>query len=119
MIVVHSLKIVVFYINCFVQKKGTSQILSPLTIVEGTVVNFNLYFRVIFEEFVQTFKRTNNIMISRTADTIALEPNRNLQGRIRCLSLVSRKILNHNWQDVTVYKMTLNAISRINYIAKQ
>ena len=56
------MKTVMFYVNAFVWKKGTSQVLLPLMIVEGTVLDYNLYFRVIFEEFAQTYEGTTNTM---------------------------------------------------------
>ena len=86
MIVVHLMVTVVFYINAFVWQKGVSKILSPLVIVEGVTLDFNLYFRVIFEEFVQTYEGTKNNMTPRSVDAIALGPNSNLQGGIRYFS---------------------------------
>ena len=52
MMVVHLLITVVFYINAFAWYSGVSQILSPLAIVEGISVDYNLHFRVIFGEFL-------------------------------------------------------------------
>ena len=69
--------------------------LPPLTIIEGTVLDFHLHFRVIYGEFVQTYEGTDNTMNGRTIDAIALGPSSNLQGGIRCYSLVSGRILNH------------------------
>jgi len=116
MAVVHLMKTVIFYVNAFVWLKGVSQTLSPLSIVEGTVLDFNLHFKVIFGEFVQTCEGTDNTMKARTVDALALGPNGNLQGGIRCYSLDSGKILQRGWKDVQVYKMPQSAISRIKYI---
>ena len=58
-------------------------------------------------------------MTARTVDAIALGPNGNLQGGIRCFSLASRKILQRQWHDVEVFKMPISAISRINYMCKR
>ena len=52
MMVVHLMITVIFYTNTFVWRSGVSQVLSPLAIVEGTSVDFNLHFKVIFGEFV-------------------------------------------------------------------
>ena len=93
MIVVQLIVTVSFYANTFVWHRGVSQILSPLTITEGIVLNYNLYFKVIFKEFVQTYKGTDNSMNYRTINAIALEPNENLQDRIRCYSFVTDRIL--------------------------
>ena len=119
MMVVHLLITVVFYINAFVWKKGVSKFLSPLAIVEGTVVDYNLHFKVIFGEFVQTYEGTKNDMGARCVDAIALGPNGNLQGGIRCFSLATGRILHRQWQDVEVHKMPVSAISRINYMVKR
>ena len=93
MMVVHLMITVIFYINTFVWKSGTSKILSPLTILEGIMLDYNLHFRVIFSEFVQTYEGTRDDMIARTVDPLALGPNRNLQGGIRCFSLVTGYVL--------------------------
>ena len=93
MMVVQLMITVVFYINAFAWQKGVSQILSPLTIVEGTALDYNLHFRVIFGEFVQTYEGTSNDMAPRCVDAIALGPNGNLQGGIRCFSLATGKVL--------------------------
>ena len=73
--------------------KGASDVLPPLTIVEGTVLDYNLHFRVIFGEFLQTHEGTKNDMTPRAVDTIALGPNGNLQGGIRCFSLETGRVL--------------------------
>ena len=52
----------------------------PLAIVEGVSLDYNLHFRVIFGEFVQTYEGTRNDMTSRCVDAIALEPTGNLRG---------------------------------------
>ena len=40
-----------FYLNAFPWPDGVSQDLSPTTIVEGFILNFNLHFWVIFGEY--------------------------------------------------------------------
>ena len=42
-----------------------------------------------FGEFMQTFEGSDNDIETRTADDIALSPNNNLQGGVRCFSLTS------------------------------
>jgi len=82
--VIHLLTTVIFYINAFVWRKGVSQYLSPLTILEGVVLDYNLHFQVIFGEYVHTYDETTNTMKARTVTAIALGPNDNLQGGIIC-----------------------------------
>ena len=119
MIVVHLMTMVVFYINDFVWNRGVSQILTPLTIVEGNVLDFHLHFRVIYGEFVQTFEGSDNTMAPRTVDAIMMGPTGNLQGGVRCLSFEKGKVLNRQWNDVQNLKMPISAISRINFMAKK
>ena len=119
MMVVHLMIAVVFYENAFAWMDGVLKILSPLTIVEGTTLDFNLHFRVIFGEFVQTYDGTNNAMSLRSTDAIALSPNSNLQGGIICFSLATGKMFQRQWQDVEIYNIPVTAISRINCVCVQ
>ena len=80
--VIHLMITICFYVNAFVWLKGISQVLPPITIVEGIVLDYNLHFRVIFGEFIQTYEGTKNDMSKRTIDAIALEPASNMQGGI-------------------------------------
>ena len=103
---------VIFYVNAFVWRDGVSQVLSPLAIVEGISLDYNLHFKVIFGEFLQTHEGTKNDMSPRTVDVIASGPNGNLQGEIRCFSLATCKVLQRQSKDVEIYKMPISAISR-------
>ena len=60
MMVVYLIIKVCFYVNVFVWTKGASQIIMPPNIVEGRVLDYNLYFRVIFGEFIHTHEGTTN-----------------------------------------------------------
>ena len=62
-------------------------------IVKGIVLDFNMYFKVIFSEFAQTYESTDNTMSPRTIDAIALDLAINLQGRICYFSLLSEWVL--------------------------
>ena len=73
--------------------KGISLFLSPLSIVKGTILDYELYFKAILREFMQTYKDTNNIMKVRTVDAIAFGSNRNLQEGIQYFSLETWKCL--------------------------
>jgi hypothetical protein len=117
-VVIHLLITVMFYINAFVWRKGVSQYLSPLTILEGVVLDYSLHFQVIFGEYAQSYEDTTNTMKSRTVGAIALGPNGNLQGGIRLFSLVTGKILNRSRKDYTILKMPEDAIRRINTMTK-
>jgi len=93
MMVDHLMITVVFYVNAFIWKYGVSQVLLPLTIIEGTVLDYYLYFRIIYGEFLQTYEDTDNTMSLRTSDAVGLGPNGNLQSRIWCYSLISEYVL--------------------------
>ena len=116
--VIHLLTTVMFYINAFVWRKGVSQYLTPLTILEGVVLDYNLHFQVIFGEYVDTYDETTNTMKSRTVTAIALGPNGNLQGGIRCYNLVTGKILSRSKHDYTKLKMPEDAILRLKTMTK-
>jgi hypothetical protein len=118
MVVIHLLITVMFYINAFVWRKGVSQYLSPLTILEGIVLDYNLHFQVIFGEYAHTYEDTTNTMKSRTVGSIALGPNGNLQGGVRFYSLITGKILNRSRNDYTPLKMPEDVIRRIKTLTK-
>ena len=46
--------------------------LPPITIVEGVGIDFNIHFKVMFGEFVQTYEGVDNTMTPRTVDALAL-----------------------------------------------
>ena len=81
--VVELMTTVTFYINAFVWQAGASKVLSPLTIVEGVAVDYNLHFQVAFGEFFQKYEGTRNDMTRRNIDALGLGPNGNLQGGVR------------------------------------
>jgi hypothetical protein len=116
--VVDLLTTVMFYINVFVWKQGVSQYLSPLTILDGVVLDYNLHFQVIFGEYAHTYDDTTNTMKSRTVGAIALGPNGNLQGGVRFFSLLTGKILSRSRHNYTPLKMPEDAIRRIKTMTK-
>ena len=105
-----------FYENVFVWKKRVSQVLPPLTIVEGTVLD---HFCVMFGECLQTDEGTTNTMETHAIDDIVLGPNGNIQCGFRCFILVSGSVLHRSWKDFTMYKMTENTVIRINFMTKK
>ena len=78
---------VVFYVNTFAWLEGVSKVLPPLIIVEGLVLDYNLYFDIVFREYLQTCEGTHNNLTLHTIGTLALGPSRNMQDGIRCYSL--------------------------------
>ena len=85
--------IVIFYVNAFIWLGSISKVLPPLTIIKNITLDYNLYFKVIFGEYCQTYKGTRNDLTLRTIDAIALSPNGNMQGGIRYYSLAMERVL--------------------------
>ena len=83
------------------------------------VLDFTLHFRVTFSECTQMFEGSDNTMAPREVDTVALGPNGNLKGGIRCFSLLPGRVLSRQWRDAKVIKIPENAIRRINFIVKK
>lgn len=95
-----------------------SQVIPLIMIIEGVVIDYRLHFRVLYGEYLQTYKGTDNTMSQRIVDAIAMGPNSNLQGGIRYFSLDTGRILQQAWRDIMIYKMLVGVISWINYLAK-
>ena len=55
-VVMHIIFTVNFYVNSFVWRRGVSQIIPLIIIVEGTVIDFEKHFRVIFGEYCHTYE---------------------------------------------------------------
>ena len=110
---------IIFYINAFPWPQGVSQILSPYTILEGMVLDFNLHFQVIFGEYAQTYEGTDNTPRERTIGAIALGPSGNIQGGVRFFSLDTGEIINRSKVDYTLLPMPADVIKRVNRMARK
>ena len=118
-VVIQLMITVAFYVNAFVWRLGVSQILPPLTIVEGTVVDFQKHFHVLFGEYVHTYEGTDNTMKPRTVGALALGPSGNLQGGVRCYSLITGKVLHRQFSEITILKMPEDAKRRLTFIVNR
>ena len=96
-----------------------SQFLSPITIIEGISLDFNKHFHLIFGKYVHTYEGTKNNMKEWTVGAIALGPSRNLQGGVRCYSLLTGKVLHQTMNDVIQLKMPQEAMRRLQYRCKK
>jgi hypothetical protein len=117
--IIHMLVSVMFYVNAFIWKKGVSPFLSPMTILEGVVLDYNLHFQVIFGEYAHTYEETTNNMKRQTVGSIALGPTGNLQGGVRFYSLVTGRILQRDRNSFTLLKMPEDAIRRMKTLSKK
>ena len=115
--VAHLITTEVFCINSFVRMNVASKKCSPLLIATGTILDYNINFRVMFSEFVHVCEGNRDEMTPRSVDDLALEPNGNLQGGIRCFSLDTGRILKR--RDASVHKISVSAISRKNFMRKK
>ena len=118
-IIIQLMRTVVFYVNAFVWRKGVSQFLPPVTIVEGLKMDFKKHFHVIPGEYMMTFEGTTNGMDSRTTGVLAMGPSTNVQGGIRCFSLATGKILHRLRSDCTLMKMPHDVLGRLKFITKR
>ena len=96
---VYLLLMALFYVNAFSLKSGISDYLSPMTIVEGVMLDYLKHFKVIPRDYVQTFEGLENAMKGQTIGAITLGPSGNLQGGVQFFSLKSGLILNWNSND--------------------
>ena len=95
-----------------------SQVIPLIMIIEGVVIDYRLHFRVLYGEYLQTYKGTDNTISQRIVNAIAMGPNSNLQGGIRYFSLDTGRILQQAWHDIMIYKILVGVLSWINYLAK-
>ena len=114
--VVELLHNVVFYLNAIPWIDGISD-LSPMTIIQGTIVDYNLHFRMLYGEYAQTRDATDNTMKPRTTSAIAMGPNRNFQG-VAFFSLTTERIFNRSGTDYTPLPMPQDAIDCVAYMTK-
>ena len=98
----------------FFWKKLVSQMLPPVAIFERTAMDLDVHFRVLRGEFLQTHEGKDETMTQSTIDTVALGLNGNMQGGMCCFSLETGRVLQRAWRDVTVHKILVGAIIRIN-----
>ena len=80
--IVHLMLTVPFYVNTFPLKRGISNLLCQITIMEGVKLNYNKYFKVIPGKYVQKFEGSYNIMREHIIREIVFEPSGNLQGDV-------------------------------------
>jgi hypothetical protein len=103
--IVKLVETVKFYVNGSVLKSGVLQHLSPMNIVEGVTLDYNKHFQVIFGEYAQVFKGTDNTMKERTVGAKAVGPTGNLQGGVSFLSIHTGRILDQGKKDYQLLKM--------------
>ena len=109
----------IFYINAFPWISGPEKTLSPFTIVQGRHLNYHKHFNVIFGEYAQTYKGTDNSMKSRTVGAIALGPTGNAQGGVNFFSLYLGRVLDRRIEDYDLLPMPANAIVRVEKMARR
>ena len=66
--------------------------LPSVSIIEGVVLDYKYYFRIIFREYLQTYKGMRNNITSRTIDALVLGPNENRQEGICYYSFATDQV---------------------------
>ena len=84
-----------------------------MTLVEDIALDYNKHFHVIFGEYLHTYEGTTNTRRERTTSCLAPGPSDNLQGGIHCYSLSTSKVLHCTFGDVTIMKMSIEAVRRL------
>ena len=110
---------VIFYLNAFPHEDGVSADLSPYTIINGKIVDYNLHCRIPFGTYAQTRNPTENTMRSRTTGAIAMGPSSNYQGGVIFFSLTTGKDLDRSGNDFTIAPMPDDAIQRVEHMAAE
>ena len=68
---------VVFWLNAFPALDGTSNTLSPCTIVTGLTLNHDRHCSYEYVKYVQTHEEHDNSMASRTVGALTMRPTGN------------------------------------------
>jgi acetolactate synthase regulatory subunit len=106
----------VFWLNAFPNKLGVSQTLSPHTIITGLGIDYNKHRRIEYGQYVQTHKKHDNSMATRTIGALALRPTGNQQGGHYFYSLMTGRHLHRtHWTELpmpTKVKDRVHALAR-------
>ena len=94
--------------------------MSPRAIMTGKRITYDKHCKLEFGTYVQTHKKHNNSMDSRTSGAIALRPSGNEQGGHYFLSLhTGKRILRNNWTVLPMPNDVVDAIHRLAAASKQ
>lgn len=117
--VLEMLQCIVFYLNAFPWTGGVLTTESPMTLLEGTYLDFNLHFKVIFGKFGMVYTGIDNTMNLQAVGAIAMGLSGNYQGRTKWFSLATGEILHQKENDFQLLPMTANAIKQVYRMAKK
>ena len=95
LVVVHCIYFVVMMINAAPDSAGVSREFSPREIVTGLKIDVAKDCKVQFGSYIEasTDADITNTMVERTESCLALGPAGNLQGSVKCFSLLTGKLL--------------------------
>ena len=86
----------------------------------GKRITYDKHCKLEFGTYVQTHKKHNNSMDSRTSGAIALRPSGNEQGGHYFLSLhTGKRILRNNWTVLPMPNDVVDAVHRLAAVSKQ
>ena len=107
--VIWLLQNVMFYHNVFPLVDGVSD-LSPLTIVQGKIIDFTPYCRVELGAYAQTKNLTENNIHACTTGGIRMSPSLNYQGGVHFYSLSTSMALDRSKNEFIIVPMPEEAI---------
>ena len=116
LLLVHLVKVAVFWLNAFPHRDGISDQL-PRYIMTGHTLNFQRHARLELGAYVQTHEEHDNSMGPQTLGAICLGPTGNQQGGHWFLSLTSgARIIRHRWTSLPAPR---EVICRVNSMGKR
>ena len=123
-IVVHCVYFVVMMVNAIPAEDGISEKLSPREIVTGRTIDFVTDCRAMFGAYVEASYDhiVTNTMSERRHACVCLGPSGNLQGSIKCLDLMTGKVVRRRTFDVLPYPdrvlKLVNAMGKMGKVEK-
>ena len=109
---------VLVYINGLPWERGVSMILSPMTIVTGKKLDYNLHCWAPYGSYVQVRQKTDNTMKTRTYGAIVLGPTHNLQGGMSFMRLKTGRKIDRDKSDYIILLMPDEVINQVNETGK-
>ena len=109
---------VMFYLNAYLYKDCEFRDLSPYTIMQEKVVDYNVHCKVAFGKYAQTRNLTTNDMCARITEAIATRPSTNSQGGVKFHSFELTKLLHMSRSDYTIAPIPAGTISHVKQLDK-
>ena len=103
--------------NAIPPRDGIHRMMSPRTLVTGSVIPYGPIMRLAFEAYAQVPTDGNNTMLPRTVGAVAMRPMGNAQGGARFFALDTGRIVTvKTW---TTLPITKDVIDRVHRLARR